>query len=87
MAYIEVNIDIDDLYDSLRTSDKERIIELLRDDELLSDDDLLDEDGDDCITPSIMEQYFIEDLNYLKGKYLSLSLEDIELLKTISKKY
>lgn len=80
MAYIEVNVDIDDLYDSLRTSDKERIIELLR------DDDLLDED-DDCITPSIMEQYFIEDLNYLKGKYLSLSLEDIELLKTISKKY
>lgn len=86
MAYIEVNVDIDDLYDNLRTSDKERIIELLRDDELLSDNDLLDED-DDCITPSIMEQCFIEDLNYLKGKYLSLSLEDIELLKTISKKY
>ena len=41
MAYIEVNVDIDDLYDSLRTSDKERIIELLRDDELLSDNDLL----------------------------------------------
>jgi hypothetical protein len=87
MAYINVDVDVDDLYDSLRTSEKERIIELLRDDELLSDDDLLDEDDEKSESTSIMEQYFIDNLNSLKTKYFSLTREDIELIKMLNKKY
>ena len=76
MPYI--NIDIDDIYDDLDRSDKENLVEWLKEDGYLSEYEP---------PKSALQKLFEEDIEKIKKTYLTISKEDFELINKIAKKY
>jgi hypothetical protein len=76
MPYI--NIDIDDIYDDLDRSDKENLVEWLKEDGYLSEYEP---------PKSALQKLFEEDIEKIKKTYLTISQEDFELINKIAKKY
>lgn len=76
MPYI--NIDLDDIYDDLDRSDKENLVEWLKEDGYLSEYEP---------PKSALQKLFEEDIEKIKKTYLTISQEDFELINKIAKKY
>ena len=76
MPYI--NIDIGDIYDDLDRSDKENLVEWLKEDGYLSEYEP---------PKSALQKLFEEDIEKIKKTYLTISQEDFELINKIAKKY
>jgi len=76
MPYI--NIDIDDIYDDLDRSDKENLVEWLKEDGYLSEYEP---------PKSALQKLFEEDIEKIRKAYLTISKEDFELINKIAKKY
>jgi len=77
MPYIDIDIDIDDFLDGLKSRDIQEVIEWLRDNDHLSEEDLIEE----IDTPrSYTGEKFEESLLKLRGHSSSLSTEEEEYI-------
>jgi hypothetical protein len=87
MSWVNINVDLDDIYDEMGRYDKEKMAEWLLDDGIL----------DDHPNPSIRkavrgneesfgEEQLRNDLTKLWNGYHQLSNEDIEIIKNIANK-
>jgi hypothetical protein len=80
----EVDVEVEDFYNSCSKSEKKEIAELVIDDELANP---LDDDVAEVKSMGIQHDNYIESLNKLSSLYFSLSLEEIEKIIELSKKY
>ena len=79
---IMVDIDLDDVYSEMNRWDKNRMVELLK------DEGYIKEDGYDIpISKSQLESQFHDELIGLSSKFYSMSNEEIELIENLYKKY
>jgi len=71
MAYVDINIDADDWFDSAREHEREEMYLICKD------------YFESEVADSINEQEFIDILKNIKERYLSLTTEQINQLKNI----
>jgi hypothetical protein len=82
MAYITVDVDLDDVYSELRDREKQLLIDWLKEDGYLTNRDTeLDEPG------TALQDMFNENINKIKNSYYQLTNEEIELIEKLAKKY
>ena len=82
MPYISVDIDLDDVYQELRDREKQTLVDWLKEDGYLTKRDT-EYEGQ----KSVINQLFDIDIDKLKQAYYSMSIEDIELIHQIAKRY
>jgi hypothetical protein len=86
MPYINVDIDLDDIYDDMSTSDKREMTQWLEKDGFCT----LDEDGEDnefeIENPNIMDMEWVGMMGKLFHSRLQISLEDEETIRKIANK-
>jgi hypothetical protein len=88
MPYINLHVDLDDIYDEMDRSDKRTMAEWLHDDGILESHPNPeirkivrgDEESDG-------EKFLRDNLTKLWNSYYRMSNEDIELIEQLSKKY
>ena len=88
MPYINLHVDLDDIYDEMDRSDKRTMAQWLHDDGILESHPNPeirkivrgDEDSDG-------EKFLRDNLTKLWNSYYRMSNEDIELIEQLSKKY
>jgi hypothetical protein len=85
MPYIDVDINIDEFVDSCSSRDIKELIEYLRDNKHLPDAE--DENEEETEFFNIPDEEWYDVLKKLAGLRLQMSLEDIETVKQIIKKY
>ncbi len=85
MPYIDVDINIDEFVDICSSRDIKELIEYLRDNKHLPD--VEDEDEEKTESFNIHDEEWYDVLKKLAGLRLQMSLEDIETVKQIVKKY
>lgn len=81
MPYIDVNIDVDEFYDSLDRYEKRELLELLKED--------LDDDISNSVnnTNKLVNGEFIRECHKLGESYYRMEQEDIETIRLLVKKY
>lgn len=87
MAWISVDVDLDEVYDSLNKRDKKNLAEWLYDDGILENHSNLQikkiyQKGD-----TYMEEQHKLNLSKLWDKYHLMSDEDLKIIEELSKKY
>lgn len=80
MAYIDINIDVNDFLNQCSKREIEQIVLSLRKDNIIQEEIIEEKRG-------IWEIEFSNKLNLLKDKYFSIANEDLEVLNLIFKKY
>jgi hypothetical protein len=80
MPYINVDIELDEIYDALTTSEKKMLVEWLDADDLISL-------PDETIVSGISNPDFTEVCNKLAQSYYRMSKADEETIIEIMKKY
>ena len=87
MPYININVDLDEIYDEMSRYDKEEMAEWLLDDGILENHKNLNirklVRGNE---ESFDEEQFRNNLTKLWNNFYQLSNEDIEIIKTIANK-
>ena len=83
MPYVDVDIDIDDFLDNLRTREIQEVIEWLRDNDHLSEEDLIEEID---LPRSYTSDKFKKALLKLRGHSTSLTTEEEEYIINIAKR-
>jgi hypothetical protein len=87
MPYINVDVDLDDVYDDMTSSEKKLMAEWLESDGYCIAGETDDYADDFTITdPSMEDEFWIEDLKKLFHGRLQLSAEDEETIKQIANK-
>jgi len=83
IMYLETgnDFDVDEIFDSMDKKEKEEMMELLCE-EFEIDNPLEKQNKTGMTMPEEID--FMDNLNHLKGNYMSLSLEEINLIKEIS---
>lgn len=88
MSYINLHVDLDDIYDEMGRSDKKAM------DEWLFDDGILQKHPNPEIRKIVRgdeesdgEKFLRDNLTKLWNRYYRMSNEDIELIEQLSKKY
>jgi hypothetical protein len=86
MAYIEVDVDIDSLYDEMNRWEKQSMAEMLEKDGFCTLDE--DDNEDDFIIedPNAFDEEWIKVMKKIFNGRLQLSNEDEEIIKTIANK-
>jgi DNA-binding SARP family transcriptional activator len=86
MAYIEVDIDVDDFYGEMSSWDKQSMAEMLEKDGfcILNDED--EEDNWVIEDPNVFDEVWVEVVKKLFHGRLQLSNEDEETIKNIANK-
>lgn len=85
MAYINVDIDLDDVYDEMNSFEKEQMAEWLEKDGFCT----VDEDVEDDFqieNPTLLDDIWIEVVKKLFNGRMQLSLEDEETITKIANK-
>ncbi len=82
MAYIEVNIDVDDFYDEMSSWDKQSMAEMLERDGFCT----WDEDNFVIDDPNAFDEEWIKVMKKIFHGRLQLSNEDEEIIKVIANK-
>jgi hypothetical protein len=87
MPYINLHVDLDDIYDEMDRSDKRAMAEWLYDDGTLQKhpNPEIRKMVIDC--ESLMEEEFQKNLSKLWNRYYSMSGEDLLLIEQLCKKY
>jgi hypothetical protein len=84
MAYIEVDVDVDDFYDELSRWEKQSLVEMLEKDGFC---ELKQEDNEFIIKdPNALDEIWIENMKKLFHGRLQLSNEDEETIRKIANK-
>lgn len=86
MAYIEVDIDVDDFYDEMNTFEKQSMAEMLERDGFCTLDDEDDEDNWVIENPNAFDEEWVKVIEKLFHGRLQLSNEDEEIIKAIANK-
>ena len=87
MPYINVDIDLDDVYDDMISSEKRLMAEWLESDGYCTTGKTDDYTNDFTITdPSMEDEFWIEYIKKLFHGRLRLSIEDEETIKQIANK-
>jgi hypothetical protein len=86
MAYINVDIDLDDVYDDMSRYDKEQMAEWLEKDGFCTVDEDDNEDDFKIENPNVLDDIYTEMIKKLFHGRLQLSLEDEETIKKIANK-
>jgi hypothetical protein len=86
MAYINVDIDLDDVYDDMSRYDKEQMAEWLEKDGFCTLGDKDEEDNWMIEDPNVFDEMYIEDIKKLFHGRLQLSNEDEETIRKIANK-
>jgi len=87
MPYINVDVDLDDVYDDMTSSEKKLMAEWLEADGYCSESKVDDYTNEFMIEdPSMEDEFWIEDLKKLFHGRLQLSVEDEETIKQIANK-
>ena len=81
MPYISVDVDLDDVYSELTSSDKRELVELL------TDDGYIDEPVISQNSSSLQNEEFNEACLKLANSYYQLTQEEEEIIMKIVKKY
>ena len=87
MPYINVHVDLDDIYDDMDGSDKRAMAEWLFDDGVLQKHPNPEIRKMVIDSESLMEEEFQKNLSKLWNNYYSISGEDLLLIEQLSKKY
>ena len=77
-----VNIEIEEIYGELNSSDKENLVEWLKEDGYISK-----RDTEFTEPQSAVEQLFEKDIDKIRIHYLTMSREDMDTINQIAKKY
>jgi hypothetical protein len=87
MPYINLHVDLDDIYDEMDRSDKRTMAKWLHDDGILEShpNPEIRKIVIDC--ESLMEEEFQKNLSKLWNRYYSMSGEDLLLIEQLCKKY
>jgi hypothetical protein len=80
MPYINVHVDLDDIYDDLTSSDKRELVELLTDDGYIEPEPIE-------TSESLQNEEFNEACKKLASSYYRLSQEDEKIITDLIKKY
>lgn len=87
MAYINVDIDLDDVYDDMSRYDKEQMAEWLEKDGFCNLEDEYKSDNEfEIENPTLLDDIWIEVVKKLFNGRLQLSLEDEETITKIANK-
>ena len=86
MAYINVDIDLDDVYDDMSHYDKEQMAEWLEKDGFCTVGEDDNEDDFQIENPNIMDDIWTEVVKKLFNGRLQLSLEEEEIITKIANK-
>ena len=86
MAYIEVDIDVDDFYDEMSSFDKQSMAEMLERDGFCTLDDEDEEDNFVIDDPNAFDEEWIKIMKKIFHGRLQLSNEDEEIIKAIANK-
>lgn len=87
MPYINVHVDLDDIYDDMDGSDKRAMAEWLFDDGVLQKHPNPEIRKMVIDSESLMEEEFQKNLSKLWNNYYSISGEDLLLIEQLCKKY
>ncbi len=88
MPYIDVDIDVDDFYDNCSSYEKKELISYLREDGLLPDAEEKMVVGNTAeVIRNVHDVEWYELLQKLAPLRMQMSVEDIEAIKQIVKKY
>lgn len=87
MAWISVNVDLDDVYGDLSKTDKQMLAELLFEDNILENHNNLKIRQIFNDKDTFMEEQHKRNLSQLWNKYLVMSDEDLKTIEELSKKY
>jgi DNA-binding SARP family transcriptional activator len=85
MAYVEVDVDVDDFYNEMNRWEKQSMAEMLEKDGFCT----LDEDDEDDFViedPNAFDEEWIKVMKKIFNGRLQLSNEDEEIIKTIANK-
>jgi hypothetical protein len=87
MPYINLHVDLDDIYNEMDRSDKRTMAQWLHDDGILEShpNPEIRKIVIDC--ESLMEEEFQKNLSKLWNRYYSMSGEDLLLIEQLCKKY
>jgi len=89
MAYINVDIDVDDFYDDLSSRDKQELINLLKDDGYLESNRLVeaidDDEDEDEFNGSPMDHEWYALINKINKSRYQLTKEQEQLLIDLAK--
>jgi len=88
MAYIQVDIDVDDFYDDLSSRDKQELINLLKDDGYLEKNqwvEALDDEYDDEFNGSPIDHEWYAMINKINKSRYQLTKEQEQLLIDLAK--
>ena len=80
MPYVNIHVDLEDVYDDLSKSEKEMLVDWLEQDDILPTIKVSNYSG-------LMNQEFNDGCSKLAQSYYRLSKEDEELIVKIMKKY
>ena len=87
MTYISIDVDVDDVLRGLSHIELQRLADDLYDDgyyQTKLENQLMD---DDDSTVSLNEQLFRRELSKIRGNYLNLTNEEIEIIEVIAKRF
>jgi hypothetical protein len=87
MAYINVDIDLDDVYDDMSSYDKEQMAEWLEKDGFCTLKDEYAEDNEfEIENPNVLDEMWIDMVKKIFHGRMQLSLEDEETIRKIANK-
>ena len=86
MAYVEVDVDVDDFYNEMNRWEKQSMAEMLEKDGFCTLDE--DDNEDDFVIedPNAFDEEWIKVMKKIFNGRLQLSNEDEEIIKTIANK-
>ena len=87
MAYINMDIDLDDIMDGLTAYEKQEIVDQLYQDGFYQKEFEKEMKPTSSGEVSLNEQMFREELNKIRTNYLNLTTEEQELIQKIAKRF
>lgn len=82
MPYVDVDLDIDDIYRNCSDREKQELVDWLKEDGYLTE-----RDTEYDKSASLLQQLFNKNIAKIKDSYLTMSKEDFEMINQIAKKY
>jgi hypothetical protein len=87
MAYISIDVDIDDVLSGLSSKELQRLADDLYDDGYYQTELEKELASDDDSTVSLNEQLFRKEVSKIRGNYLNLTHSEIEIIEGIAKRF
>lgn len=87
MAYVSIDVDMDDILWGLSDREKQNLVDDLYDDGYYQQKLEKQLNSDDDSTVSMNEQLFRAEISKIRGNYLNLTPSELEILSAIAKRF